>query len=166
MAPSFLSHFSSSKLVVEQVVNDGKTLGDFFEAPSSSSVQAASLMNLPASTPLINQEKSVYIKTYGCQMNVSDSEIVRSILLGSGFVIEEEDPEKADVILLNTCAIRENAESKVWDKLKSLRAMRRKLRSSWKASSLASSGGEENTSVQPVSHTVPPSSRGTTWLHG
>lgn len=53
-----------------------------------------------------------YIETYGCQMNVSDTEIVRSIL-SAGFDATEDEGD-ASVILLNTCAIRDNAESKIW----------------------------------------------------
>jgi tRNA-2-methylthio-N6-dimethylallyladenosine synthase len=51
-------------------------------------------------------------------MNVADSEIVQSILEGAGFN-HSEDMNKADVILLNTCAIREGAEKKIWNKLES-----------------------------------------------
>lgn len=64
-----------------------------------------------------------FIETRGCQMNVSDSEIVRSVLLGAGF---EEAPSaaQAGVVLLNTCAIREKAESKIWGRLRELRDKR------------------------------------------
>ena len=51
-------------------------------------------------------------------MNVADSEIVQSILEGAGFNYSD-DMNKADVILLNTCAIREGAEKKIWNKLES-----------------------------------------------
>lgn len=68
--------------------------------------------------------KSFYIETYGCQMNVSDSEIVNAILVGEGLTPVHE-AEAADVILLNTCAIRDNAERKVWERLKSLRSLKR-----------------------------------------
>lgn len=68
--------------------------------------------------------KSFHIETYGCQMNFSDSEIVNAILVGEGLT-PVHDAESADVILLNTCSIRDNAERKVWDRLKSLRSLRR-----------------------------------------
>ncbi len=92
---------------------------------------------LPTSAPLgiescehPNQVLKFHLKTYGCQMNVSDSDIVRSILLdeesnsiGHNIMFEETKEEMdADVLLTNTCAIRENAESKVWHRLKELRA--------------------------------------------
>ncbi|VIO92437.1 CDK5RAP1-like protein, putative [Brugia malayi] len=63
--------------------------------------------------------------TYGCQMNVNDVELVRSLLLSSGYV-ETDDVKEADIILLMTCSIREGAENKVWDELKVLRKIRRK----------------------------------------
>ena len=56
--------------------------------------------------------KKLYLESYGCQMNFSDSEIVASILHKEGYVTTPE-AEQADVILLNTCAIRENAEQRV-----------------------------------------------------
>ena len=58
-----------------------------------------------------------YIETYGCQMNLADSDVVNSILMESGYAYISH-PEKADVILINTCAIRENAESKIWQRLR------------------------------------------------
>lgn len=57
--------------------------------------------------------KKYFIKTYGCQMNVHDSEEIRKLLENLGY-IETEDYEKADLIILNTCAIRENAHDKVF----------------------------------------------------
>jgi tRNA-2-methylthio-N6-dimethylallyladenosine synthase len=51
-------------------------------------------------------------------MNVADSEIVQTILEGAGYTYTEEK-EKADIIMLNTCAIREGAEKKIWNKLES-----------------------------------------------
>ena len=74
-----------------------------------------------------------HMKTYGCQMNVNDSDIVRSILLGhtnsyNGKALFQETQEEmdADILLTNTCAIRENAEQKVWNRLRELRAHDRK----------------------------------------
>ncbi|NND72829.1 MAG: tRNA (N6-isopentenyl adenosine(37)-C2)-methylthiotransferase MiaB [Rhodothermales bacterium] len=71
--------------------------------------------------------RSVYLETYGCQMNVSDSEIVASVLRDGGYGLTH-DPDKADVILLNTCAIRDNAEQKVRHRLSALRAQKLKNR--------------------------------------
>lgn len=68
--------------------------------------------------------RQVYIETYGCQMNVSDSEIVASVLRKNGFGLTR-NPDAADVVLLNTCAIRENAEQKVRHRLDDFRAKKR-----------------------------------------
>jgi tRNA-2-methylthio-N6-dimethylallyladenosine synthase len=65
-----------------------------------------------------NRNKKYFIETHGCQMNVADSEIVQSILEGAGFE-HCEDKEVADVIFVNTCAIREGAEKKIWNKIES-----------------------------------------------
>jgi tRNA-2-methylthio-N6-dimethylallyladenosine synthase len=56
---------------------------------------------------------SVYIETYGCQMNVADTEMVLGMLHAAGYG-RTEDPTRADLILLNTCAVRENAEERVF----------------------------------------------------
>jgi len=68
--------------------------------------------------------RKLYIESYGCQMNFSDSEIVTAILQEKGFDTTS-DFQKADVILLNTCAIRENAELKVRNRLKHLTGIKR-----------------------------------------
>jgi tRNA-2-methylthio-N6-dimethylallyladenosine synthase len=60
--------------------------------------------------------KKVYLETYGCQMNASDSEIVSGLLDGSG-VRMTDDIREADVILVNTCSIRENAEQRIYGRL-------------------------------------------------
>merc|ERR1712070_1224008 len=53
-----------------------------------------------------------HIETYGCQMNLADSDVVRSILLNAGYLYCDS-PGEADIIFLNTCAIREKAESRI-----------------------------------------------------
>jgi tRNA-2-methylthio-N6-dimethylallyladenosine synthase len=65
------------------------------------------------------KSRKLYIETYGCQMNVSDTEIVTSILQENGFDTTSL-PEHADLIFLNTCSIRDNAEQKVRNRLKNL----------------------------------------------
>jgi len=67
----------------------------------------------------------LYIETYGCQMNVADSEVVVSILKEKGYEITE-DIHLADVILVNTCSIRENAEQRVWGRLDVFRQIKKK----------------------------------------
>lgn len=68
--------------------------------------------------PVVNG-KHVYIETYGCQMNVSDTELMMGVLGEVGY-IQAERPEDADVVLLNTCAIRERAEDRVVGRLTQL----------------------------------------------
>ncbi len=67
----------------------------------------------------------LYIETYGCQMNVADSEVVVSVLQDKGYIITE-DINEADVILVNTCSIRENAEQRVWGRLDVFKQIRKK----------------------------------------
>ncbi|XP_074308123.1 CDK5RAP1-like protein [Silene latifolia] len=59
----------------------------------------------------------IYHETYGCQMNVNDMEIVLAIMKKSGYNEVVEAPESAEIIFINTCAIRDNAEQKVWQRL-------------------------------------------------
>ena len=66
----------------------------------------------------------VYIETYGCQMNVADSETVASILKKSGYELTE-DMHAADVVLVNTCSVRENAETRVYGRLAVFRQLRK-----------------------------------------
>ncbi|XP_021714602.1 CDK5RAP1-like protein [Chenopodium quinoa] len=63
------------------------------------------------------QKGRVYHETYGCQMNVNDMEIVLAIMKNAGYNEMVEAPESAEVIFINTCAIRDNAEQKVWQRL-------------------------------------------------
>jgi tRNA-2-methylthio-N6-dimethylallyladenosine synthase len=72
----------------------------------------------------IDRARRVHIETFGCQMNEYDTELVRSLLKARGFSFTE-DRERADVILMNTCAIRENAHTKVYAHLGDLRAIKR-----------------------------------------
>ena len=72
----------------------------------------------------IVENKKLFIETYGCQMNVADSEVIGSILKVAGYEVCDEIKE-ADLILLNTCSIRDNAEQKIYGRLDQLNAMRR-----------------------------------------
>ena len=69
--------------------------------------------------------KKLYIETYGCQMNVADSEVVASVMQMAGY--ETTDTlEEADAVFLNTCSVRDNAEQKIYHRLEALAALRRK----------------------------------------
>jgi tRNA-2-methylthio-N6-dimethylallyladenosine synthase len=69
--------------------------------------------------------RNLYIETYGCAMNLADSEVMASIMQAEGFKTTD-DPLKADVVFLNTCAIRDNAEAKIWGRLKEMKGNKRK----------------------------------------
>jgi tRNA-2-methylthio-N6-dimethylallyladenosine synthase len=94
------------------VLTKNKTYG---EMPSESHFSSADLKN----------GHLVYIETYGCQMNLNDSEIVGGILDKAGYDITG-DINKADAILLNTCSVRDNAEQKIFKRLEHLRHYRKK----------------------------------------
>ena len=76
-------------------------------------------------TDIAPETKRLFIETYGCQMNVADSEVVASIMEMAGYKITDSI-EDADAILLNTCSIRDNAEQKIVTRLQYLASMRRK----------------------------------------
>ena len=69
--------------------------------------------------------KKLYIETYGCQMNVADSEVVASVMKMAGYETVDSLDE-ADAVFLNTCSVRDNAEQKIYHRLEALHAMRRK----------------------------------------
>ena len=70
-------------------------------------------------------DKKLFIETYGCQMNVADSEVVASIMQMDGFALTDKITE-ADAIFVNTCSIRDNAEQKVINRLKFFETLKRK----------------------------------------
>jgi len=72
----------------------------------------------------ITRSKRAYVETYGCQMNISDGELMEGILANGGFKIVEA-PEDADVVLVNTCAIREHAENRVLGRVAQLNGLKR-----------------------------------------
>ncbi len=71
------------------------------------------------------RKNNVYIETYGCQMNVADTEIVLGILKKQGYSVTDK-PENADVILLNTCSIRDNAEQRIYGRIGNLKTLKYK----------------------------------------
>lgn len=72
----------------------------------------------------IGKGKKYYIHTYGCQANIRDEETMKGMLESVNFV-KTEDPSEADVIIINTCAVRENAEDKVYGEIGNLKKYRR-----------------------------------------
>ena len=84
--------------------------------------------SMPLSTPDLSTsigKRRFYIETYGCQMNFNDSEIVASILMEDGYSLTE-DFNEADLIFLNTCSIRDNAEQRVRKRLTELNAIKKR----------------------------------------
>lgn len=73
----------------------------------------------------VSNDKKVYIETYGCQMNLADSEIVLSVLSKFGYNSVDK-LEQSDLILINTCSIREHAEERIHQRLNNLKAFKRK----------------------------------------
>ena len=74
--------------------------------------------------PLVGEGRKLFIETYGCQMNVGDTEIIISILQQHGYRYTETQAE-ADVILINTCSIRDNAERRIWGRLSEMRRLKK-----------------------------------------
>ena len=70
-------------------------------------------------------DKKLYIETYGCQMNVADSEVIASVMKMAGYDTALS-AEEADAIFLNTCSVRDNAEQKILNRLEALRTLRKK----------------------------------------
>jgi len=72
-------------------------------------------------------DKKLFIETYGCQMNVADSEVVASIMKMDGYTLTDDEKE-ADVVFINTCSIRDNAEKRVIQRIEYFNAIKRKRR--------------------------------------
>jgi tRNA-2-methylthio-N6-dimethylallyladenosine synthase len=83
------------------------------------------MINVNNLRPLVGEGRKLFIETYGCQMNVGDSEIVVSIMQKEGYIYTEKIDE-ADVILINTCSIRDNAEQRIWGRLTEMRRLRKR----------------------------------------
>ena len=82
-------------------------------------------LNVNTLRPLSGTGRKLYVETYGCQMNVGDTEIVVSLMQREGYVYTER-AEDADVVLINTCSIRDNAEQRIWGRLAEMRSLRKR----------------------------------------
>lgn len=74
------------------------------------------------------EEKKLFIETYGCQMNVADSEVVASIMKMDGYALTDKI-EEADAVFVNTCSVRDNAEQKIYGRLQYFQSLKRKKKS-------------------------------------
>lgn len=114
----------SCKVPLTKTFPEGPTLNDFI-----SNLTPTPKPNLrPANIPYLashqyGDNRKVYFDIYGCQMNVNDTEVIWSILKKHKFV-KTEVLEEADVILVVTCAIREGAEQKIWNKIDYLKGLK------------------------------------------
>ena len=70
-------------------------------------------------------QKSIFLETYGCQMNMSDSELIKAILSKEGYSFVAEESQ-ADIVMLNTCSVRENANTKVYTRINEIKGKKRK----------------------------------------
>lgn len=75
-----------------------------------------------------NEEKKLFIETYGCQMNVADSEVIASIMKMDGYAVTDKI-EEADAVFVNTCSVRDNAEQKIYGRLQYFQSLKRKKKS-------------------------------------
>ncbi|XQP55414.1 MAG: tRNA (N6-isopentenyl adenosine(37)-C2)-methylthiotransferase MiaB [Mycoplasmoidaceae bacterium] len=83
------------------------------------------LFKLTNSQKKLGKKKTFFVRTYGCQANERDSEIIKGILIAMGFV-QSKDWKNANLVILNSCAIRQNAEDKVFGMLGALKALKKK----------------------------------------
>jgi hypothetical protein len=108
------------------LTDDGLTLADFVRRGAGGADRPLDDAHPTAAAAAAPGARSVFIETYGCAMNSADSEVVASVLRAAGFA-PAPSAAAADVVLVNTCAIRDNAEAKIWARLgyfKNLKAAR------------------------------------------
>ena len=74
--------------------------------------------------PVEGDGRRLHVETYGCQMNAGDTEIVVSIMQREGYVWTDS-LDQADIILINTCSVRDNAEQRIWGRLSEMRRLKR-----------------------------------------
>ena len=72
-----------------------------------------------------DDNKKLFIETYGCQMNVADSEVIASVMQMAGYSVAET-LEEADAVFMNTCSIRDNAEQKILNRLEFFHSLKKK----------------------------------------
>src|SRR5687767_758920 len=85
-------------------------------------LRRSSVAPAPAA-PTAAPARLAYVETYGCQMNVADSEMMLGVLADAGYAATQ-DPARADLILLNTCAVREKAEERVFGRVGTLATLK------------------------------------------
>ncbi len=99
------------------------TFGDFFTKHFYQMTNEENGADLKSAAE--REEKKLFIETYGCQMNVADSEVVASIMQMDGYSLTDKI-EEADAVFVNTCSVRDNAEQRVYGRLQYFRSLKRK----------------------------------------
>lgn len=103
----------------------GPSLKDFLIPETEISNEPISVPNIPYIQNIDGSDQKVYFEVYGCQMNVNDTEVIWSILKSHGYR-KVDNIKEANIILIVTCSIRDNAEQKVWNKLTNLNSIKKK----------------------------------------
>ncbi|CAL9027165.1 unnamed protein product [Prunus brigantina] len=119
LGPNFSRSFSQSNPNLSSLPNQSESPSlRYFVAQAALTASEAQPQNVTATeVSEVPPMGRIYHETYGCQMNINDMEIVLSIMKNSGYSEVVDVPENAEVIFINTCAIRDNAEQKVWQRL-------------------------------------------------
>jgi tRNA-N(6)-(isopentenyl)adenosine-37 thiotransferase enzyme MiaB len=131
----YLNKLYSTNENFKQKIQTGPSLKDFLSKhiQPEEIIDNEIVQNLQNYNHEINNElklektkQTVYFEVYGCQMNISDTEVAYSVLSETGNYTRVEDHLNADIILLMTCSIREGAEKKIWNRLETLRDLKLK----------------------------------------
>ncbi|OMO84507.1 hypothetical protein COLO4_21994 [Corchorus olitorius] len=114
----FALDVSRSFSQAHQLSDGGPSLHHFIaQASVTASQPNTDILSSDSPASELASKGRIYHETYGCQMNINDMEIVLSIMKNAGYSETVEAPESAEIIFINTCAIRDNAEQKVWQRL-------------------------------------------------
>lgn len=106
--------FFCAKSIRERVKERVKDVPNIIDMKTPQSVKIA---DIPVDTTIDTPYNKYFVETYGCQMNFADTEVVQAILESAGFQ-RTQNSDEANVVFANTCAIREKAETKIWNKIK------------------------------------------------
>ena len=102
-----------------------RRFGGFFKQfPPQHPAMSPATPTAPTATANVDREKAVYLETFGCQMNVADSEVVLARLADAGYQTVDR-AEDAGLVLYNTCSVRDNAEAKIRGRLGALQKIKR-----------------------------------------
>eukprot|EP01130_Rhizamoeba_saxonica_P018684 TRINITY_DN9433_c0_g1_i1.p1 TRINITY_DN9433_c0_g1~~TRINITY_DN9433_c0_g1_i1.p1 ORF type:complete len:573 (-),score=141.96 TRINITY_DN9433_c0_g1_i1:37-1755(-) len=126
LQPFTISYRVFSKDAIRDKIRSGPSLQDFMTEDANTEIyENADPIPYVHLDPQPGEGRKVHIETYGCQMNVADTEIVQSIMESNGYQICN-NAEEANIIFLNTCAIRDKAEQKIWHRLEYLKSLKKK----------------------------------------